>query len=135
MSKSTLYNMYSDLVNAVKPIVSSKYVFLKDRPKFENGELPMKRFIVIDLPVTIDDYVIGNNRTYLTTKGVFYLFVQGRSNETLDLNAMGELVDAVTSLFPIRGDYVVASNAEVRMSGSDGLGFQVTTVSFDVHSR
>ena len=133
--KSTLYNIYNDLVSAVKPIVGAKYVFLKDRPKTNDGNVPMDKFIVVDLPLRIDDYVIGNKKTYLTTSAVFYLFTQARKNDTLDINAMGGLVDSIVDLFPISGTYVVASNPVVRMTGSDGMGFQVTTVTFDLHCK
>ena len=135
MAKSTLYNIYNDLVKAVKPIVGNKNVFLKDRPKTNGDEVPMSKFVVVDLPVSIDDYVIGSKKTYLTTSGVYYLFTQSRKDDTLDINATGELVDSVLDLFPISGDYVVASNPVVRMGGSDGMGFQVTTVTFDLHTK
>lgn len=135
MAKSTLYNIYNDLVKAVKPIVGNKNVFLKDRPKTNGDEVPMSKFVVVDLPVSIDDYVIGSKKTYLTTSGVYYLFTQSRKNDTLDVNATGELVDSIVDLFPISGDYVVASNPVVRMGGSDGMGFQVTTVTFDIHTK
>lgn len=135
MAKSTLYNIYNDLVKAVKPIVGNKNVFLKDRPKTNGDEMPMSKFVVVDLPVSIDDYVIGSKKTYLTTSGVYYLFTQSRKNDTLDINATGELVDSIVDLFPISGDYVVASNPVVRMGGSDGMGFQVTTVTFDIHTK
>lgn len=135
MAKSTIYNIFNDLVTAVKPIVGSKYVFLKDRPKIKDGDVPMEKFIVVDLPISIDDYVIGGKKTYLTTSGVFYLFTQSRSNDTLDVNVMGDYVDAIVNLFPIKGDYMVASNPVVRMTGSDGQGFQVSTITFDLHSR
>ena len=135
MAKSTLYNIYADLVNAVKPIVGVKYVFLKDRPNTKADEVPMSKFVVIDLPVTINDYVIGGNKTLLQTSGVLYAFTQSRSNNTLDVNSMGELVDALTAIFPISGRYVVASNPQVMMRGSDGQGFQVTTITFDLRSR
>lgn len=133
--KSTLYNIYNDLVKAVKPIVGNKYIFLKDRPKIKEGDVPMEKFIVIDLPVSIEDYVIGNKKTYLVTAGVFYLFTQSRSNDTLDVNTMGDFVDSIVGLFPIKGDYVSASSPVVRMTGSDEHGFQVTTITFDLHSR
>ena len=135
MAKSTLYNIYNDLVKAVKPIVGNKNVFLKDRPKTNGDEVLMSKFVVVDLPVSIDDYVIGSKKTYLTTSGVYYLFTQSRKNDTLDINATGELVDSIVDLFPISGDYVVASNPVVRMGGSDGMGFQVTTVTFDIHTK
>jgi len=135
MAKSTIYNIYNDLVNAIKPIVGTSYVFLKDRPKISTDNVAMKKFAVVDLPVSIDDYVIGGRKTYLTTSGLYYLFAQARKNDTLDVNAMGALVDEVVDLFPIKGDYVIASNPVVRMTGSDGQGFQVTTVSFDIHTK
>lgn len=134
MAKTMLYNIYNDLVEAVKPIVGGKCVFLKDRPKFKPGTSPMEKFVVVDLPASIGDYVVGSDN-YFTTSGVFYLFTQSRSNETLDVNVMSDLVDVIFSLFPISGLYVVASNPEVRLTGSDGNGFQVSTVTFDLHTR
>ena len=135
MAKSTLYNMYNDLVKAVKPIVGNKYIFLKDRPKMKEGESPMEKFIVVDLPVSIEDYVVGKKKEYLVTSGVFYLFTQARKNETLDIGATGDFVDSIVDLFPISGDYIAACNPTVRMTGSDGMGFQVTTISFDIHTK
>lgn len=135
MAKSTLYNIYSDLVEAVNPIVGIKYVFLKDRPNIKEGDKPMSRFVVIDLPITINDAVIGGKKTMLQTTGVFYAFTQSRSNNTLNVNETGELVDSLIGLFPISGQYVVASNPQVMMRGSDGQGFQVTTITFDLRSR
>lgn len=135
MAKSTLYNIFSDLVTALGTVMESKYIFLNERPKMSDGGTPMEKFVVVSLPVSIDDYVIGNRKTYLTTSGVFYLFARSRSNDTLNVNMTGELVDDVTGLFPISGTCAVASNPVVRMTGSDGMGFQVTTVTFDLRSR
>lgn len=135
MTKSTLYNIYADLVNAVKDTVGFPYVFLKDRPSVKNGKVPMSKFLVIDLPTSISDAVIGNEKTLLNTSGVFYAFVQARGNNTLDLNAMGELVDSLHKLFPISGEYVVATNPRVLMTGYDGDGFQVTSITFDLRCR
>lgn len=135
MAKSVLYNIYADLTNAMKTVVDGKYVFLKDRPKNSGGDeyaAPMPKFAVIDLPVSIDDYVIGNKKTMLTTSGVFYLFVQARSNGTLDVNAAGDFTDSVVSLFPIKGNCCSATKPVVRMTGNDGQGFQVVTITFDL---
>lgn len=133
--KSTLYNIYNDLVKAVKPVVGNKNVFLMDRPKITDTDAPMEKFIVVSLPVSISDYVIGRKKSYLLTSGVFYLFTQARSNETLDVNPMGDLTDSVINLFPIDGEYIVASKPVVRLEGSDGMGFQVTTITFDVQGK
>lgn len=135
MARSTIYKIYSDLVNAVKTIVGVKYVFLKDRPNTKDEDLPMSKFVVIDLPTPINDAVIGGNRTLLQTSGVIYAFTQSRSNNTLDVNAMGELVDSIVNLFPIDAMYVVATNPRVMMRGSDGQGFQVTTITFDLRCK
>ena len=69
MAKSVLFNIYGDLTSAMKTVIGAKYIFLKDRPKIEQNDTPMAKFAVIDLPVSIDDYVIGNNKTMLTTSG------------------------------------------------------------------
>lgn len=133
--KSTIFKIYSDLVTAVKAVIEQKYIFLKDRPNIKEDASPMKRFIVIDLPVTIRDQVIGNERTLLDSSGVFYLFVQARSNQTLDVNAAGDFVDAVCGIFPIRGECCVATNPNVQMRGTDGQDFQVITITFDIRTR
>lgn len=135
MANSTLYNIYADLVDAMKDIVDAKYVFLKDRPSLKSGDVPMSKFVVVDLPTTIRDYVIGGRRTMLETSGVIYAFTQARSNNTVNITEMGELVDAIVDRFPISGTYCVATNPNVRMSGSDGQGFQVTTITFDLRCR
>ena len=135
MAKSTLYNIYNDLVKAVKPIVGNKYIFLKDRPKTKDGDTPMEKFIVVDLPVSIEDYVIGNKKRHLVTSGVFYLFTQAKKNDTLDVGATGDFVDSIVDLFPISGDYIVANNPIVRMTGSDGMGFQVTSISYNIYTK
>lgn len=135
MGKSTLYNIYADLVNAMKNVVEEKRIFLKDRPSFKEGSVPMSNFIVIDLPVSVRDYVIGNNKTHLHTTGVVYAFTQARSNNTLDLNAAGTLADSICGLFPISGDYAVATNPVVTLQGSDGHGFQVTMIAFDLRGK
>lgn len=134
MANSTLYCIFSDLVAAMKTVVEGKYVFLKDRPNVTD-DAPMSKFVVIDLPLTIRDYVIGSRRTMLETDGILYAFVQSRSNATLDVNATGDFVDSIVSLFPISGTYCVATNPRVRLMGGDGQGFQVTTITFDLRSR
>lgn len=135
MAKSTLYNIFADLVGAVSPIVNSKYIFLKDRPNVGDSGTPMSQFVVIDIPTTIQDYVIGESKTMLHMGGILYVFVQARSNNTLNVNAVGDLIDSLVSIFPIKGTHIVATNPRVLMSGADGQGFQVTTITFDLRCR
>lgn len=133
--KATLYNIYNDLCTALTPVVGKKNVFLQDRPSHQEGEVPPNKFAVIELPVSIRDTVIGNQNTMLSTSGVIYLFVLSRNNKTLDVNAAGDLVDAVVSLFPISGQYSVATNPDVRLMGTDGGNHQVIMVTFDLRTR
>lgn len=135
MAKSVLYNIYNDLTEAMKKVIETKYIFLKDRPNVGKDDTAMSKFVVIDLPLSIEDYVIGNKKTLLNTTGVFYLFTKARSNSTLNIESTGKFVDSVVDLFPFRGDYCSAANPIVRISGSDGLGFQVTTISFDLQTK
>lgn len=133
--KTVLFSIFSDLVNALKGVVESKYIFLTNRPKVSDSAEPMKKFIVVDLPVSISDFCIGKKKRLLTTTGVFYLFAQARKNSTLDANAMSSFVDDVESLFPIIGTCCSASDPVVRMTGSDNEGFQVTTITFDLQTK
>lgn len=133
--KSVIASIYTDLVTAMKTVVENKYIFLKDRPKLKDDDAPMAKFAVIDLPISIEDYVIGKKKTMLTTSGVFYLFVQSRNNGTLDINSTGDFTDNVVSLFPIVGQYCSASDPVVRMTGNDGQGFQVVTITFDLITK
>lgn len=133
--KSTLRCIYEDLVTALSGIIQSKYIFLKDRPNIKEGSTPMAKFCVIDLPISISDYVVGGRNTLITTEGVIYLFTQARSNNTLDLNVTGDFADDVTDLFPIKGNYVVASKPIIRLRGADEYGYQVVAISFSLHSR
>lgn len=135
MAKSVIYKIFSDLVSAMSSVVNSKYIFLKDRPNINSDEVPMSRFLVIDLPGEISDYVIGGQRTMLTTTGVIYAFVQARANNTLDVNAMGDFTDSIISTFPISGISCVATNPSVRLRGSDNQGFQMAVIPFDLRCR
>lgn len=131
--KSALYRIYEDLVNALKGVIETKYIFT-DRPDISDAS-PMKKFAVINLPVSISDYVIGHRKTMLTTSGVLYLFTADTKVGTLDVNLAGDFVDSVVDLFPISGKTIVAVNPTVLMRGSDKQGFQVTTISFDLRSK
>lgn len=131
--RSALYRIYEDLVTALKGVIETKYIFT-DRPGISDDS-PMKKFAVIDLPVSISDYVIGHRKTMLTTSGVLYLFTAETKVGTLDVNLAGDFVDSVVDLFPISGKTIVAVNPTVLMRGSDKQGFQVTTISFDLRSK
>ena len=134
--KSTIAKMYTDLVNALDGVVEKKCIFIGGRPDIKEAEEdPMKKFVVIELPVTIEDMAAGNHKFHLTTNGVFYLISEAKKNRTYNVNALSDFTEEVTSKFPIRGEYIVASNPTVLMSGMDEYGYQIVTVSFDVHNK
>lgn len=132
---STLACVFDDLVGALSSVIEKNYIFLNDRPDVNGGDKPMKRFCVINLPVSINDYVIGGEKTMMNTAGIMYLFVKSRKNSSLDPNSTGEFIDSVEKLFPIKGTYVVATSPVVQLKGSDGYGYQVVTISFFLRSR
>lgn len=132
--KSVLYNIIKDLVEAMTPVIGRKYIFL-DRPNTSDKDKPMSMFAVIDLPAGIEDFVIGTKKTYMTTAGIIYLFVHAKKDGTLELEDTGDITDKVINLFPIKGKYCSATKPVVRLSGNDGHGYQVVTITFDLQTK
>ena len=134
--KSTIAKMYDDLVNAMDGIVERKFIFSGGRPDIKEADLEkMKKYIVIELPVGIEDMVVGNNKFHLTTTGVFYLISEAKKNRTFNINALSDFTEEVTDKFPIGGEYIVATNPSVLMSGVDEFNYQIVTISFDIHNK
>jgi hypothetical protein len=134
--KSTIANMYDDLINAFDGIVERNLIFPGGRPDIKEPDLEkMPKYIVVELPVNIEDYAAGNNKYLLTTTGVVYLFSKAKKNRTFNVNALSDFTEAVTDKFPISGEYIAAANPTVLMNGTDEFGYQLVTVSFDIHSK
>ena len=134
--KSTISLMYDDLVNAVDGIVERKLIFMGGRPDIKEADLEkMKKYIVIELPVGISDIAVGKSKFMLTTTGVFFLVSQAKKNRTFNVNTLSDFVEEVTDKFPISGAYITAVNPVVRMTGTDEFGYQIATVTFDVHTK
>lgn len=134
--KSTVAKMYNDLVNALDGIVERKYIFLGGRPDIKEADLEsMKKYIVIELPVSIEDMAAGNNKFHLITTGVFYLISEAKKNRTFNVNALSDFTEEVTDKFPIKGEYIAATNPTVNMRGLDEYGYQIVIVTFDVHNK
>ena len=132
--KSVLYRIYEDLVGAVKEVIDTKYIF-PDRPDSKQEEKPMTKFVVIDFPSDMEDYVIGSKRSLINTVGVIYLFTASARGDMLDIKASGNFTDSVIALFPINGKCCTAANPVVRGRGSDGNGFHLTTITFDLQTK
>lgn len=133
--KSTIAKMYDDLVNALDGVVERKFIFPGGRPDIKEADLEqMKKYIVIELPVQISDMAVGNKKFHLTTTGVFYLLSVAKKNKTFNVNMLSDFTEEVTDTFPIRGSYITATNPVVLMNGMDEFGYQVVTVTFDIHN-
>lgn len=136
MAKSTIARMYDDLVNAVDGIVERKYIFTGGRPNIKEADIDtMKKYIVIEIPVNIEDIAVGNHKFHLTTSGVFYLISKAKKNRTYNINALSDFVDEVTDLFPVKGEFIAAVNPIVLATGMDEYGYQIATVTFDIHTK
>ena len=134
--KTTIAKMYDDLVNALDGIVERKFIFTGGRPDIKDANLEtMSKYIVVELPVAIDDMVFGNHKFHLTTTGVFYLISKSKSKRTFNVNDISDFIEEVTDLFPISGEHFAAVNPVVLMRGMDEFGYQLVTITFDLHSK
>ena len=134
--KTTIAKMYDDLVNALNGVVERKFIFTGGRPDIKDADLEtMPKYIVVELPVAIDDMVFGNHKFHLTTTGVFYLISKSKKNRTFNVNTLSDFIEEVTDLFPISGEYFAAVNPVVLMRGMDEFGYQLVTITFDLHSK
>lgn len=134
--KSTIAKIYDDLINALDGIVERKLIFPGGRPDIKEPDLEtMPKYIVVELPVNIEDYAVGNHKFHLTTTGVFYLLSKAKKNRTFNVNSLSDFTEEVTDRFPIKGEYIAATNPIVLMSGTDEFGYQLVTISFDVHTK
>lgn len=134
--KSTIAKIFDDIINALDGIVERKLIFPGGRPDIKEADLEkMDKYIVVELPVNIDDYAVGNHKFHLTTTGVLYLISKAKKNRTLNVNSLSDFTEAVTDKFPIRGEYIVASNPSPLIRGTDEFGYQIVTVTFEIHNK
>ena len=133
--KTTIAKMYDDLVNTLEGVVERKFIFPGGRPDIKEADLEkMSKYIVVELPVQVSDMAFGKHKFHLTTTGVFYLLSRAKKNKTFNVNTLSDFTENVTDLFPIRGNYITATNPTVIMNGMDEFGYQLVTVTFDIHN-
>lgn len=133
--KSTIELIFEDLVNAVNGIIEREYIFTGDRPDVINEESPVQRFVVITLPVSIEDIAVGNKKFMLKTIGMIDLFFKSKKDGTLNINATSEFLEGAAGLFPISGNVIAAANPKVHMRGTDEYGYQFISIIFDLHTK
>jgi len=132
--KNVIKSIYTDLVLAVAQVIDAKYIYLGGRPDAIQKDSKIGKFVAIELPVAIEDIAHGNRKFVLNTTGVIYVFVKGKKDTTLDINST-DLVDDIVDLFPFNGEVCGTANPSVIMRGSDGYGYQVTTITFDLQTK
>lgn len=128
--KPLIYLIYSDLVGAVNGIGKKTYL---DRPK--SGTEELANFIVVDIPTEIRGMVKGSVDFKADCYGTFSVFCKAKTDATINIGSQSELTQKVLDLFPINGKYITASRPRVLMQGEDGYGYQVTQITFSLHTK
>ena len=128
--KSLIYLIYSDLVGAVNGIGKKTYL---DRPK--SGTEELANFIVVDIPTEIRGMVKGSVDFKADCYGTFSVFCKAKTDATINIGSQSELTQKVLDLLPINGKYITASRPRVLMQGEDGYGYQVTQITFSLHTK
>ena len=132
---TTIAKMYNDLINGLEGVVGRKFIF-PQRPDVKEADFEtMQKYIVVDLPAQITDMAVGNHKFHLTTTGVLYLFSRAKKNMTYNVNSLSDFTEEVTDRFPISGEYIAAVNPTVLATGVDEFGYQIVTITFDLHSK
>ena len=119
---SVIFSIFEDLVGAVKSAVPERNIFLGSRPTLPEATEKLDKYVVIELPVSIEDIAVGNKKFVLQTTGVFYLFTRAKKDRTFRVNELSEFLSSIESLFPISGKYCVAADPVVLLRGSDDYG-------------
>ena len=127
--------IYTDIVTALSKVIESKYIFLGRPDTSKDVNAPMNKFIVVELPVPVEDIAHGRKKFVLSTSGVLFLFTKGRSNNTLNLNTASDFIEDVTNIFPYKGSVCMLTDPSVLMRGADEYGYQVTSITFDLQTK
>lgn len=64
-----------------------------------------------------------------------YLISEAKKNRTFNINSISDFTEEVSSRFPICGDYIAAANPSVLLRGIDEYGYQIVTITFDIHTK
>lgn len=99
----------------------SENVFPDHRPEAKGKQ--MQDFVVVSLPVTIND-----NNVQQDTVIRFELMVRNKSTGIADITRLQTMLDALTSKFPIVSGRYSVFNPNVVLKGNDGLGYTVWNV-------
>lgn len=129
-NNSLIFLVYNDLANAVSGIGQKTFLY---RPKSLPEE--MTNFVVINLPTELRGLVKGSIDTMASCYGTFSLFCKEKTNGTPNIGLQSTLVQCLLDIFPINGKHITATQPRALMQGSDGYGFQVTQISFNLRTK
>lgn len=132
---SAITCIFTDLVKAIKKVLPDKSIFLGVRPIFAESSTRLDRFAVIKLPISIEDIAAGKKKFVLQTTGVIDLYSRAKNDRTFRINELSDFQSSVEDLFPISGDYCVAADPTTLIQDSDEFGYQVISISFNLHTR
>ena len=99
----------------------SEHVFPMQRPEAKGKQ--MADMVVVSLPVTIDD-----QRVQQSTTVRFELFVRNKATGVPDIPRLQEMLDALSSKFPMSTERYSVFKPYLALKGPDGLGFTVWNV-------
>ena len=130
---TTIYQVFTALVNAIQKKTDEKNIYLMNRPDIADDEA--KSFVVVDLPLQIYRNVVGEGDSLATTQGRITLFVKSRTDGTPNIKAMTQKVATLVGMFPLDTDSAAFTNARETLGGKDDYGYQYMIIRFKIRIK
>lgn len=130
---TTIYQVFTALVNAIQKKTDEKNIYLMNRPDIADDEA--KSFVVVDLPLQIYRNVVGEGDSLATTQGRITLFVKSRTDGTPNINAMTQKLATLVGMFPLDTDIAAFTNARETLGGKDDYGYQYMIIRFKIRIK
>ena len=130
---TTIYQVFTALVNAIQKKTDEKNIYLMNRPDIADDKA--KSFVVVDLPLQIYRNVVGEGDSLATTQGRITLFVKSRTDGTPNINAMTQKLATLVGMFPLDTDIAAFTNARETLGGKDDYGYQYMIIRFKIRIK
>ena len=132
-STTTIYQVFTALVNAIQEKTDETNIYLMNRPDIADDKA--KSFVVVDLPLQIYRNVVGEGDSFATTQGRITLFVKSRTDGTPNINAMTQKLATLVGMFPLDTDIAAFTNARETLGGKDDYGYQYMIIRFKIRIK
>ena len=129
-SKPLIYRIYEDMSAVLLTVTSKVYL---GRPKTTDSNL--SEFLVFEIPTELLGMIAGNADVRSDCYPLISVYVNAKSNGTLNIGAQSNLIQKVLDLFPINGKHIVAKKPRILMRGNDDTGYQVTQITFKLRTK